>query len=67
MIWREIHEATERKILVIWQREDWYTITAQVYVDHTLSFVVLFFYNENNYEMQHPHASDLIFMNNSAS
>ena len=62
MIWKRIHGATGRKMLVIWERDDWGMITAQHYIDHILRPVVLPFFNE----MQYLHAPGLIFMDDGA-
>ena len=37
MIWGGIPGSEGKKVLVIWEKDDWGTITAQTYINHTLA------------------------------
>ena len=50
MVWGAILGSTGKKVLVIWERDDWGTISAQTYVDHILTPVLWkFWYWESRY------------------
>jgi hypothetical protein len=36
MVWGGILDSGGKKILVIWEKDDWVTIMAQTYINHTL-------------------------------
>jgi hypothetical protein len=57
MIWDGILGSTREKLLVIWEKDNWGSITARAYIDHILQPVVVPFY-----QRQIPHLWSIIFM-----
>ena len=59
MIWGGIHDLTGRKLLVIWEKDNWDFITAQAYLDHILEPVVYPFFQQFQW-------TGIIFMDDNA-
>jgi hypothetical protein len=48
IVWGGILGARSKKVLVLWERDDWGTITAQTYVDHILVAFIWPFWHQDS-------------------